>query len=72
MKEHYRVKADDKEKKLILTKLFIKVPFSNPIRHPTQECCMILDEATKEILKYESFSAGHKKVKVNEEYIPLK
>lgn len=34
LKEHYRLKNDDKEKKLILTKLFINIPFSNPIRHP--------------------------------------
>ncbi len=43
LKEHYRVKAEDKEKKLILTKLFVKVPFSNPIRSPQQEIILMLD-----------------------------
>lgn len=32
LKAHYKVKSDDKEKKLILTKIFTQIPFSNPIR----------------------------------------
>lgn len=33
----------------------------------------MLDNATKEILKYESFQTGGKKqIRINEEYIPLK
>jgi hypothetical protein len=32
LKEHYRVRKEDKERKLILTKMFIKIPFSNDIR----------------------------------------
>jgi hypothetical protein len=43
LKEHYRVKSEDKEKKLILTKMFIKVPFSNPIRSQQQEIILMLD-----------------------------
>ncbi len=43
LKEHFRVKAEDKEKKLILTKIFVKVPFSNPIRSPQQEIILMLD-----------------------------
>ena len=34
LKEHFRAKSEDKDKKLILTKLFMKIPFSNPIRSP--------------------------------------
>ena len=55
LKEHFKVKAEDKEKKLILTKLFVKVPFSNPIRSPQQEIILMLESASREILKYESF-----------------
>lgn len=35
----------------------------------------MLDSQNKEILKYESFGAHaghHKKIKINEEYIPMK
>jgi len=56
---------------LILTKIFVKIPFSNPIRSKQQECAMILDSETKEILKYESF-IHNKELKVNEEYISFK
>jgi len=55
LKEHFKVKAEDKEKKLILTKLFVKVPFSNPIRSPQQEIILMLDSQSRDILKYESF-----------------
>ena len=55
LREHYKVKAEDKEKKLILTKLFVKVPFSNPIRCPQQEIILMLDSQSRDILKYESF-----------------
>lgn len=55
LKEHFRAKAEDKDKKLILTKLFMKVPFSNPIRSPQQEIILMLDSQSREILKYESF-----------------
>jgi hypothetical protein len=74
LREHFRAKAEDKEKKLILTKLFIKIPFSNPIRTPQQEIILMLDKQTREILKYESFepTAIKKQIKINEEYIPLK
>jgi hypothetical protein len=34
LKEHYRAKQEDKERKLILTKIFMKVLYSNPIRTP--------------------------------------
>ena len=68
------MKSEDKEKKLILTKLFIKTPFSNPIRSLQQEIILMLDSQTKEILKYETFgtTSHHKKIRVNEDYIPLK
>lgn len=74
LKEHFRAKSEDKDHKLILTKLFIKVPFSNPIRSPQQEIILMLDSQTREILKYESFdqSVSKKKMKINEDYIPLK
>jgi hypothetical protein len=39
----------------------MKIPFSNPIRSPQQEIILMLDNATKEILKYESFQTGGKK-----------
>jgi hypothetical protein len=61
LKEYFRVKAEDKDRKLILTKLFMKIPFSNPIRSPQQEIILMLDKATNEILKYESFQSGGKK-----------
>ena len=61
LKEYFRVKAEDKDRKLILTKLFMKIPFSNPIRSPQQEIILMLDNATSEILKYESFQSGGKK-----------
>eukprot|EP00347_Sterkiella_histriomuscorum_P009530 403340855 len=71
MKEHFKIKAEDKEKKLVLTKLFVKVPFSNPIRNKQQEVALILDDQTKEIMKYESF-INNKSLKINEEYISMK
>jgi hypothetical protein len=46
------------------------VPFSNHIRCPQQEIILIIDSQTKEILKYESL--GNRKIKINEDYIPLK
>jgi translation initiation factor eIF-2B subunit epsilon len=74
LREHFRVKADDKEKKLTLTKLFIKTPFSNPNRSLQQEITLMLDSQTKEILKYETFGPGshHNRFRLNEDYIPLK
>ena len=71
-KRHCKIRSEDSDNKLILTKIFVKVPFSNPIRHQSQECCLILDDGTKEILKYESFQHGSKKMKLNEDYISLK
>jgi translation initiation factor eIF-2B subunit epsilon len=44
LKEHFRVKAEEKEKKLILTKLFTKIPFSNNIRSLQQEVVLMLDK----------------------------
>jgi hypothetical protein len=33
---------------------------------------LILDNGSKEILKYDSFETGYKNLKINEEYIALK
>ena len=72
LKQHYRAKTEDKDRRLLLTKLFIQIPFSNYIRHPQQEVILILEDTTKEILKYESFESGVRKLKINEDYISLK
>ena len=34
IKEHYRIKKAEKEKKLILTKIFSRMPFSDNTRAP--------------------------------------
>jgi hypothetical protein len=45
---------------------------SNNIRSPQQEVALILDDTTKEILKYDSFQDGATQFQLNEEYISLK
>lgn len=74
LKEHFRRKTEDKDKKVILTKLFTKIPFSNHIRSPQQEIILMIDSQTKEILKYDTFgtAAHQKKLRINEDYIPMK
>jgi len=32
LEEHYKQKQSDKEKKLILTKIFVRMLYSNPLR----------------------------------------
>ena len=86
LKMHYHVKALEADKKnmttdvrkfkTILTKLFIKMPYSNPARDPQTDLTLLLDSQTKEIFRYESnFNPETKKYsksfKVNEEYVQV-
>lgn len=70
MKEHYRVKQDEKDRKLILTKLFVRMIHSDPLRTPSKEITVLIDSQTNEILKYEgNYDKFRKKCKINEDYL---
>ena len=56
IKMHYKgLSKVDKEKKAtptILTKVFAEIPYTNPIRDPSQEIALMLDAETRQILDY--------------------
>ena len=65
---------DVRKYRSILTKLFMKMPYSNPMRDPSGDITLLLDSQTKEIYRYQSnFNAETKKYsktfKLNEEYV---
>ena len=59
---HYHIKQEENKKhnqaqdsrkfKTIMTKLFIKMPYSNPLKDPWNEITLMLDSQIKEIYKY--------------------
>ena len=84
LKMHYHVKSQEADKKnmtqdvrkyrTILTKLFIKIPYSNPMRDPMIDLTLLLDSQTKEIYRYQSnlnpeTKKYSKTFKLNEEYV---
>ena len=58
--------------KTIMTKLFLKMSWANPLRDPSLDVTLLVDSQTKEIYKYQSFLTEGKKpknkFKVNEEH----
>ena len=88
MRMHYKGLAKvDKEKKptpTILTKVFAEIPYSNPIRDPSQEVALMLDVETRQILDYFQFcnkereseqqeaSALQRSYQINRKHITLK
>jgi len=72
LKMHFKHKTEDKERKVILTKVFHQVPFSSAIRDPSQELVLMVDNQTKEILDYGQFEKGKSKFHINKSHISLK
>ena len=65
LKMHYHIKQQEckkdnqdteKSRKIntIMTKLFIKMSYSNPLRDPSTDVTLMIDKQTKEILRYQS------------------
>lgn len=68
--------TDVRKYRTIMTKLFIKMPYANPVRDPSTDIILNIDSQTKEIFRYQSnFDPDSKKYaksfKVNEEYIQV-
>ena len=37
---------------VIMTKIFAQIPYANPVRDPSQELALLLDQETRQILDY--------------------
>ena len=42
----------------IMTKIFAKIPYANPVRDPSQELALLLDQETRQILDYGQYQSG--------------
>jgi len=67
---------DVRKYRTILTKLFMKMPYSNPMRDPSIDLTLLLDSQTKEIFRYQSnlnpeTKKYSKSFKLNEEYVQI-
>jgi translation initiation factor eIF-2B subunit epsilon len=86
LKMHYHIREEESKKenqttetrkiKTIMTKLFLKRSHTNPLSDPVSEITLMMDNQTKEILKYQSLVSEHnrkqvKSIHVNEEHMPL-
>ena len=85
LKMHYHIKQEESKKenqttetrkiKTIMTKLFLKRANTNPLCDPMSDITVMIDNQTKEILKYQSLLQENRKqlrqLHVNEEHMPF-
>ena len=55
IKEHMRRRKEDKMN--IMTKIFKKIPINSPLRTRYDDCALIIDSATNQILQYQNMSS---------------
>ena len=66
LKMHYFIKKEESKKEnqdseksrkvsTIMTKLFLKMSYSDPLRDPNTDVTLMVDKQTKEILRYQSY-----------------
>ena len=40
---------------VIMTKIFAQIPYANPVRNPSQEVFLLLDQETRQIIDYKQY-----------------
>ena len=40
---------------VIMTKIFAQIPYANPVRNPSQEVTLLLDQETRQIIDYNQY-----------------
>jgi len=55
-----------------LTKVFAQIPFSSPVRDPSQDLALMLDAETQQILDYGQYDKQQSSYQINRKHISLK
>lgn len=86
LKMHYYIKKEENKKdnqdteksrkiNTIMTKLFLKMSYTNPLRDPNNEVTLLIDKQTKEILRYQSQEnkkeAKSMQLHINDDHTPI-
>ena len=61
---------------VIMTKIFAQIPYANPVRDPSQELALLLDQETRQILDYGQYQgegeSRESSYQLNKQHITLK
>lgn len=72
IEQHYKSKQLNKDFQTVITKVFTRLPFSSPLRDPSQEIVLTVDSENNQIVDYGQYqSLKQSYMQVNKKHIKL-
>jgi hypothetical protein len=69
----FEAKNKNKDFSTLMTKVFVQVPFSSPLRDPQQEVVLMVDSETRQIIDYGQYAKNTTtSYTVSKKHVPLK